>query len=252
MNPIFLMQVNKTNMTKSELVIMNYTLKNLEKVSDLTINDFADNLKMSKSAISRFCKKIGYSGYSQFKYDIRRHLNEIENEVDEKNSKHTVASIYSNTIKKIDETVSIDIMTKLKSKILESNKIKIFGFSETGLSAQFFSFRLTDHGFDAEAITHPSFFRKKVSLSKKDDILIFFSLSANSDYIKKALQITLENGIPTALVTQNIASKFKDEVDYFLELPFFEDNPDDLLLDSQVILQTFCLTFLNFLENKTQ
>lgn len=252
MNPIFLMQVNKTNMTKSELMIMNYVLNNLEAIPTLTINDFADALKISKSAISRFCKKIGYNGYSQFKYDIKRYLSENENNLDSKKSDSTVASVYSETIKKIDDTVSIDTMRKLKDKILLSKKIKIFGFSETGLSAQFFSFRLTDHGFDAEAITHPSFFRKKVSLSDDDDILIFFSLSANSEYIKNALQLTLEKDIPTALVTQNIASKFKNKVDYFLELPFFENNPNDLLLDSQVILQTFCLTFLNFLKNNSQ
>ncbi len=249
MNPIFLMRVNETNMTKSELMIMRYSIENLELISNFTINEFADKLNISKSAISRFCKKIGYHGYSQFKYDIKRHLAENDNEGHFNKSEYTVATIYSETIKKVDDTVNTEVMSKLKDSILNANKIKVFGFSETGLTADFFAFRLTDHGFDVEAVTHSSFYRKKIILADKDDIMIFFSLSANSDFIKDAIEFAIKNNVQTALVTQNIASKYKNKVDHFIELPFFEYNPNNLLLDSQVILHTFCLTFLNFLKS---
>ncbi|NLC54739.1 MAG: MurR/RpiR family transcriptional regulator [Erysipelothrix sp.] len=250
MNPIFLMRINETNLTKSELLIMDYALNNLEAVSNLSINEFADNLELSKSAISRFCKKLGYHGYSQFKYDIKRYLSENIHVTPQESQTHTVASIYAETIAEIDETVYPGEMQKLKDLLLRARRVKVFGFSETGLTAKFFGLRLAGHGYDVEVVTHSSFIYRKVELSQKDDLLIFLSLSANTDYIKDGVHRALKNDIPTALVTQNTRSVFRNKVDAFIELPFFKDNPGNLILDSQVIMQTFCLTFINFLVSK--
>lgn len=250
MNPIFLMRINETNFTKSEIKIMNYILNNLSIVPKISIVELAANVDVSKSAVSRFSKKIGYQNYTQFKYDIKKHLQNNKKVIKEKNSKDTVASIYSKTVKEVDNTVHVKQIEKLQYLLIHSTKTKVFGFSETGLTARFFSQRLAAHGYDVEAITHSSFIGKKVELSTEKDFLIFFSLSANTDVIKEGLDKAIKNNIPTALITQNVLSLYKEKVDVFIELPFFDDHPGDLILDSQIILMTFCSTFINSLDNK--
>lgn len=248
MNPIFLIRINETNFTKSEIQIMDYILENLSIVPEVSMIELANKIDVSKSAISRFSKKIGYQNYLQFKYDIKKYLKDNKKVMKERNNENTVASNYSKTIKKIDSTIQVEQMERLKFLLLNSNKAKVIGFSETGLTAQFFSQRLASYNYDVEAVSQLSLIKKKVNLSKKDDLLIFFSFSANTDVIKETLEIAIENNVPTALITQNVSSIYKDKVDVFIELPFFEDNTQGLILDSQIILMTFCSTFINFIN----
>ena len=49
-------------------------LNHLDLVASYTIIDVAEFADVSKSALLRFCKKLGYSGYSEFKFEVSRFL----------------------------------------------------------------------------------------------------------------------------------------------------------------------------------
>ncbi|HFI0646584.1 TPA: MurR/RpiR family transcriptional regulator [Streptococcus suis] len=51
--------------------IVKYMLNNKEALRDLSITDLADATYTSKSTVLRLVKKLGFSGYSEFKYNLR-------------------------------------------------------------------------------------------------------------------------------------------------------------------------------------
>lgn len=249
MDPITLMKINITNFTKSELKIMEYSIQNLSLVSTLSIIEFATAINTSKSAVSRFCQKLGYSGYSQFKYEVKQYSSKNKNQIAKQNVESSVASVYASTILKLNKTLNALEMDKFKSLLLNARRAKVFGVSETGLTADYFEYRLAAHGYDIEAITQSNLFEQKVLISRSTDVLVFFSLSANTEIIKSSIELAIQNNIPTVLVTQNSMSQFKNRVQSFLLLPYFDLIDDELLLDSQVVLHAFCSIFINHLKN---
>ena len=246
MNPIQLMKINETNMTKSEIKIMEYVIENLENIANASILNISDKIPTSKSALMRFCQKIGYSGFSEFKYDVSHYLS-IRAQNHMSKGKETIAAIYSDTIKDLDVYLHEEILNQFKQLIETSNKVKIFGVAETGLTAQFFSFRMIDNGFDIEAVTNIQFFKSKVVAASKQDLNIFLSLSGNTEAIKNAMELSVELGIPTVLITQNDRHMLKDQIECFVLLPFFKSQDTNLILDSQVVLHGFAGVVLNYL-----
>src|ERR1035437_1697871 len=50
--------------------LADFILQNAEKVVNLTIEELAGSSKSSYATISRFCKKVGFSGFKEFKGNL--------------------------------------------------------------------------------------------------------------------------------------------------------------------------------------
>lgn len=248
MDPIQNIRLNETNFTKSEIKIMNYLLDHIDDVANHSLVSFSEAIGTSKSALLRFTQKIGYDGYSEFKYDISNYA--ITKERLEQRSEKTasIAQTYSDTIQKLDITLDPDGLLKMKEMIINANKIKLFGIAETGLTAEFFRYRLNYYGYDAETITQLNLIERKASMSSKDDLHIVFSLSANTEAIVEVVKESSRGKVPTILISQNDRTPLKEKVDLFCLLPFFEyTEKNNIILDSQVIIHAFIGIFLNVL-----
>lgn len=60
----------KYKLNKNENELLKYFLDNSDKIKNMTIQDVAKNAYTSTASIVRFCKKLGYSGFSEFKVAI--------------------------------------------------------------------------------------------------------------------------------------------------------------------------------------
>ncbi|MEG0314554.1 MAG: MurR/RpiR family transcriptional regulator [Erysipelotrichaceae bacterium] len=235
MNPIELIELHHNEFTKSELIIKNYVLNNLRVITCYPILEVAAKAKVSKSALLRFCQKCGYSGYSEFKYEISRFLISGENHSLETSS--TTASIlkhYTTRIDSIPTSITEDLLVFLSSAIKTARKIKIFGVHETGLSAQFLGYRLLALGIDAETCCIPSSMSEKSSLSTNDDLNIFLSLSGNTPIILESIQNSIDNKATTVLISENNHNtRISDQVTLMC-LPTCDSN--SMFVDSQAII----------------
>lgn len=61
---------NGNKLNDSENQIIHFVLNNPELCSNLSLSKLAKKLYVSESAIFRLCKKLGLSGYSEFKFDL--------------------------------------------------------------------------------------------------------------------------------------------------------------------------------------
>ncbi len=248
MNPIQTMKINETNLTKSELKIMDFTLNHLELMATSPLLTAADLAGTSKSALLRFTQKIGYKGYSEFRFDLSNYLSQLNAEQPINLDSLSITTIYASTIKQLDYTLDRNQLDRFGQMIRESNKIKVFGVAETGMSADFFSRRLVANGYDSETITHLDLMSRKAVLSTRQDLHIVFSLSSNTEVIRELIKLSLKRHIPIVLITQNERTDLKSKVDCFLQLPYFDYNRQShLLLDSQIIIHAFIGIFINSL-----
>lgn len=251
MTPLQHIELHKDEFTKSELKIMEYVLEHLKEISTNPISNIAEQCNVSKSALLRFCQKCGYKGYSEFKYEVSRYLQSIVNFGDANaNKSQVLIDLYTEQLNNIPQTISSKVMDDFFQLIHNARKIKIFGVHETGLSAQYFSYRLGSLGIDSESVTYPSFFVEKAVLGNKEDLHIFLSLSAETSVIKEALQSSFENHCKTVLLTQNDHHKYKQKANLSLLLPTFNYNQQSMFLDSQALLFVSIDLLINHLASK--
>ncbi|WP_236877162.1 MurR/RpiR family transcriptional regulator [Clostridioides difficile] len=67
MNLIDKLDINQKKLSTNEISLLNYFLKNSEKINQKKIKDIANETFNSTAYIVRFCQKLGFSGYSEFK-----------------------------------------------------------------------------------------------------------------------------------------------------------------------------------------
>lgn len=68
---ITIFNINVSELNNLEIDIYKYILNNKEKVVYMTIRELADEIHVSTATILRFCKKNGFSGFSEFKTYIK-------------------------------------------------------------------------------------------------------------------------------------------------------------------------------------
>ena len=57
-----------------EMLVYGYVMKYPEKVRYMRIRELASEAHVSTSTILRFCKKMGCGGYTEFKLQLKEHL----------------------------------------------------------------------------------------------------------------------------------------------------------------------------------
>ena len=99
------------SLNEAELCVYNYVVKNTKHVLNLSVRELADEAHVSTATVMRFCKKMGFSGFSELKYKIRETMEQqetIKNE--EANSvieyvEYIKSKEYSDNIKKAAELI---------------------------------------------------------------------------------------------------------------------------------------------------
>lgn len=99
------------SLNEAELCVYNYVVKNMKHVLNLSVRELADEAHVSTATVMRFCKKMGFSGFSELKYKIRETMEQqetIKNE--EANSvieyvEYIKSKEYSDNIKKAAELI---------------------------------------------------------------------------------------------------------------------------------------------------
>lgn len=74
-NIIFNISTEKYNtLSEAERYLFKYIYNHLEEVTNMSIVKLSENANVSTATIIRLMKKIGYEGYTDFKYKVQEKL----------------------------------------------------------------------------------------------------------------------------------------------------------------------------------
>lgn len=248
MNPMDVILLHENEFTQSEIKIKDLILSNPDIIACFPLVTAAYKMGVSKSALLRFCKKCGYEGFSEFKYELSRYIHSGNIQKNSDNSSKEIINLFIEKLEIINESNLDKSIEVLANEILQANKIKIYGLHETGLAAKHLQYRLTTIGIDSESITDNSLIAEKALFSTKKDLNIYFSLSALTTIINESIENSLKNKSKTALVTQNSKSKFSKLLSNIIVLPSFSLNRDRFFIDSQALNFVFIELLINKLS----
>lgn len=178
--------------------ILHYILANPEQIQHMGITDLAEKVHASKSSVLRTTKKLGFSGYSEFKYFLR-HTQDTKNELG------TKKNIFEKQLDDIHQT--LDYMKAINLEPImelldQSNMIYCYatGFSQKKVIDEFYKMML---GIGKRVLILPNKteFDMAMPMITSDDCVLIASLSGETDEVKENLTTFEMRKIPVIAVT---------------------------------------------------
>ncbi|MEI0701872.1 MurR/RpiR family transcriptional regulator [Brachyspira intermedia] len=239
MNIIDNIEINKSNFTKAELKFYELLKENIKYVESHSIVMVAKKCGASKSAILRFCQKIGYSGYSEFRFDLMKYTHsqiKTNNDISILNITTSLFNKVIDNMKNIDE----NLIKRCVKKIYDSNIIKVIGVMDSSLVAKKFFYDFTKLGKNVFAITDIMEINFAMNSMLNNDLLILFSVDGYLNNLEDFFIEIKEKNMDLILITCNKNAKF---IKYSSEHIVISCEDNSMIIDEHVLL----FVFLNIL-----
>lgn len=233
-NPLERMEINKSKFTKVELEVYDVITNNIQEILRGSLTDFANLHHVSQSSITRFCKKLGYMGFNDFRLDLYHY--EKQALISDAESGETIFQQYARLIQKMETVIDATQIQALAKELAQANQIVITGANKSSLPAKMLQLNLMRLSRLSTYVLNDELGECKHFL-KKGDFLIIFSASARS---KELIQeISSLGTAKIVLITMSDKTPSKNKVDYFIWLPSSKNQNYPSYLDNSIIFSVF-------------
>ncbi|NQG97178.1 MurR/RpiR family transcriptional regulator [Streptococcus suis] len=190
------------SMTKLEKMIASYFI-NLEESPDLSLEKVRRDLHVSASALTRFAKKCGFSGYREFVFEYQNNQQYlVENfERIQRSLTKRVLIDYEEILHLTNSLVDEDRLEEIATLIDKSKRVYFYGIGSSGLVAMETKTRFMRLGVVCDAVTDSNNLKWTTNILDPSCLVIGLSLSGQTDEIIDNLRIAAQKGVPTALLT---------------------------------------------------
>lgn len=218
----------QNSLTKTEKKIANAILSQPDLLSQCSLSEVAEQLNVGEATFIRFCRTLGFKGYTDFKLDLAIELATQEREssalldtdVGEGDSPREIATKLQATLNNVvAETINLldySVLEKVVEELRRAKRIFLFGVGSSGLTAEDAKHKLMRIGLQTDAVTNNHFMYMQASLLGEGDVVIGISHSGYSEETTKALRIARENNATTIALTHNLRSPITEVADYLL------------------------------------
>lgn len=225
-NVSILMEQNKNTYTKSEQKLYKYITGSFEQIVYQSLTEIAIACQVGEATVLRFCRKLGFKGYQDFKLSLARELS-----IREKRSHDEtyIEKVRNNMMQTIEDTYKLVDDRQLKEAIDTINEAKsvvIYGVSSSGIAGLDMQNRLMRIGVNIEAITdtHNQVIRSNSVNSQT--VIIAISLTGSTKDIIDAVKVGKDNGAKVITITNYAESPLTQYADIIL-LTSAKENPLD-------------------------
>lgn len=208
---------HKENYTKTERKLYDYIVENMETVMIDSITELAEKCAVGEATVLRFCRKIGYKGYQDFKLAIAMEKN-VQPTINEGES-HYITGIYADLQKSLEDTLHLMAHDHLKIAldwIRQYDEIVLIGVGHSGITALDFQSRLLRVGIKSEALTDSHFQVMRASLATEKTLFIALSISGSTKDIVDAVVNAKKYGAKVIAITGYSKSPLSKHADLVL------------------------------------
>lgn len=197
----------------------NYTVEKLSKIS-----------YVSKSTITRFSKKLGFSGFAEFKYSINT-INQKNTVTDNDYINMSNSEVYLNYFKTIANTHIIsDEIKKLIDSFHTFDTIYIIGVGSSSLVSTEFAYILNNLNVtNVEALCDTYNQNLKSNTSNRKNLLICLSISGKNHNVLDIANKFKKNKSVILGISCNQSSALKNLSDYFILAPSYTNKTSKIL-----------------------
>ncbi|HEL1557843.1 TPA: MurR/RpiR family transcriptional regulator [Streptococcus suis] len=202
-NIIAIIESNMDEMTELEQEIARYFTQLDPVDADLTLEFTTATLHVSPSALTRFAKKCGFSGYREFVFTYQKdhqhllkHFDHIQRSLTKK-----VLIDYDQILTATNNLVNEEKLEEIATLIDSSKRVYFYGIGSSGLVAMEIKSRFMRLGVVCDAITDKNNLIWTTTILDSSCLVIGLSLSGQTEEVMEHLDLAAQKGAATALLT---------------------------------------------------
>lgn len=214
MGIIIKLNAMKNQLTSIEKKIAEYILEDPERIKNLTTYEIAQNCDTSQASIVRFSKKLGFSGFPDFKLSLSQdignrkaesHVNIMHEELKSTDSFEIIGKkVATENTRAVNNTYEITDFNELEKAVQAINsarKIMLAGVGFSGIVARDLYFKLMELGKVASFENDSHMQLSYLSTMNENDILFVISHSGKTLELFNLAKIAKNKGIKIITLT---------------------------------------------------
>ncbi len=210
--------------TKAEKKVAEFVLQKTEDLMYLSITELAEKADVGETSVLRFCRKLGFKGYQDFKLSVAKEsmnpVSEIDGEISENDAiEVTMQKITRNNINVIQETMSLldpASLEKAVNAVWHADKVHFYGVGTSGITALDAKSKFMRIGFPVDAIADSHFQSMAAATLSDKDVAIGITVSGSTKDTIDSLKMARENGAYTIALTHYARSPITKLADVVL------------------------------------
>lgn len=209
--------IRQDTFTTTEKRIADYLQANFEADVYMTIEELAKATYTSHSAIIRLCKKLGFTGFKEFRLELGREVHQLLAQFDqtidanfpfsEQDDGATIAKkmaeLSIQAVKKTQLQIEDQPLDTIAEKLTQAQRIFVFAKGDSQITARKFQNKLVKLNkflILAEEYSDSSWNAANLT---KEDCAVFISYSGRIHHYEKIMSYLKHVGTPTLLLTGN-------------------------------------------------
>ena len=217
-SPLYLINNRYNTLRKSEKGVAEFVQEHMEEVVVLSLSGLARKCSTSDATVLRFCRSLGYMGFSDFKVslvpELLRSSKKTYLQAGEKGSSDTVKEMLQRNLQQQMESTlqnCDDVMLgTIASHITRANKILIVGLGGSAGVAHIFCDSLGSLGIYSNFLRDRSIIQNVVSTLNSADVVIGISHSGETEEVVSAVKKAQDYGAVTFSITNFSPSPLAD------------------------------------------
>lgn len=199
-------------------------LNNPQEIVHLSITELATRSEVSDATVVKFCKRLGYKGFQEFKIllaqDVAIQPEPIYGEVEPGNDLHTIKEkIFQANITALQDTAKVldaKVVEVAVAAMAKAREIHFYGLGASGIVAQDAEQKFSRIGLRANAFVDAHMQITRAVLLKHQDVAVGISYSGETVEIVEALKAAKSVGSTTIAITNFSTSTVAQEADLVL------------------------------------
>ena len=242
MNPIALLRSKYDTLTNAEQKLADYIMENPRCMLEGRMSQLSKNAGSSNAALARLSQKLGYEGFSDFRFSMNNYLLSQGGDRSEAGQENVdpienILDVYTRYIKLIPNYVPREQLQEAAKRICTAKRICIWGFNRTYQSACQLSNRLGRMGIFNKCTDDWIVMTDDSEIVSKEDLCIVLSLAGRGFSGKIGIIDNLKKRCcPLLLITMDGKMPIAQKADWILLLPRVMEDSQDNFFEDQIIV----------------
>jgi len=206
----------KHDATKTEKkLIEKLRLVRLGSLIYMSVTELALATEVAEATIVRFCRRLGFSGFQDFKLNLSREVSAISNEAKE-DKLFVAAAKIKDAIDATRHELSYPECLEIANRVINAKRVLITAVGNSSTAAFAFYLKLLSVGIAVNAPTDPHIMSTMAANMNSDDLILIISVSGSTKDILGVAEEAKKHNTNIVAITNHFQSPLTKYADYLL------------------------------------
>lgn len=219
------------NFTGTDFSIARFILDDPENVVHMSLTELSRTAFCSEASIIRLCKKIGCSGFPEFKLQLAKEFNTYGDMVnvvldtpfkqgtDPEDIIHIISAISCKAITDMEQSLDLHKLQKAAEMMMKARRIYFFGQEQSLIIAHDLRYKLLRIGIEADCDSMQGFSNLYPRNMNESDVAFVISHYVSSYNVLRWIKLLKKNHVPMILLTCVNDVPYLEEGDVSIVVP---------------------------------